>query len=146
MDGSVVLRFTHSGGNTDFYEDEVENLIVADRQRVVRRKNKKNYWLQVLYGNTHKEIDLKIYISGDNVSDRVDDIYDLVDSYGHPEIMRMFYEYDLDSDTEIWVQLIRQGRIRKFFAGESEVMVLPLTFIEVQPAPTPAVHRKRVGV
>ena len=137
MARTAVVRFTHSNGNTDFYENEVRQLIVKTKQGVDRYKNTENHWMQYLVGGEYKSIRMVLHLSGHEVDGRLDEVYDLVDTYGHPEIMLFYYEYLLDSTTNIWCQMVRNRRVKNYVLGSSEVTDLPLMFIEVHPTPEP---------
>ena len=140
-----VLRFEHSNGTTSFYENEVRKLIVKNKQMVDRYKNINNHWLQYLIGEEYKIIRLTLHLSGHEVDGRLDEVYDLVDTYGHPEIMKIYYEYYIDSTTKIWCQMLRNKRLKNYVQGVSQVTDLPLIFIEAHPPLQPAPKLRPIG-
>ena len=136
MSETTIMRFVHSNGNTDFYTEEIEELSVKTVQGIdLYNVIAKNSWSHYLIGSEYKIIDVKFYLSNQDVNDRLDEIYDLIDTYGHPEIMRFYYKYYLDSSVFIWSQMIRQGRLRHYTVGQGQIVTLPIKFIEVVPQP-----------
>ena len=145
MARTAVVRFTHSNGNTDFYQDEIRKLVVRNKQAVDRYKNINNHWLQYYIGAEYKIIRMTLHLSGHEVDGRLDEIYDLVNTYGHPEIMRVYYEYYLVPATNVWCQMMRNNRLKNYIMGSSEVTDLQLIFVEVQKPRQPVPKLRPIG-
>jgi len=145
---STVLRFTHGGGNTDFYDDEVKELDLHTVQdKTLLRKFGTRYYHMYYVGNPYYVIDLYLLLkyggSGGTLS-RMEDIFDR-DPDNQPETMECFYEYGIDSANSIWVQMKRDTMVWPYKTGYEESKVIKLTFYEAVPEGI-AVTKKRIGV
>lgn len=135
MAKTTIIRFIHSGGNTDFYSTEVDELIVKTVQDRVLHQSIDNFFTQTILGEAYKVFNLKYYLGSTSTLNRLNNLYDKVGTYGQPELMRFYYKYNLDADEFAWVQMIRQGFIKHYFNGLYQAVNLPITFVEVVPEP-----------
>ena len=146
---TTVLRFSHTGGNTDFYTDEVKALHMDTVQPIDLWNDAEGYFHHYKYSGKHYELEIEFNLAiggSSGTIEKIEDLWDQVDTYKQPEVMTCFYEYKLSTTNSIQVQMMRDEMVWSFFSGKLKLSeIIPITFIEAVPEGV-AVHRKRVGV
>ena len=136
----TAVRFSHSSGNTDFYEDEILILAYETIQPMDL------IWLVSgeAYISCTKKSYVKITITFDltrsSTIDRIEDLFDLKDSYNQPEVMTCYYRYGIDTTTySKTVQMMRDTMSFPFSAGRKESRRIKIVFCEATDFPTTTV-------
>lgn len=148
---NTVLRFVHTSGITDFYDDEVSVLHFDTVQpQDIFQIDFEGYYRILWIGDSYKKIRTDILLrrstgSLDATLDRIEDLWDRLDVNGQPEAMKCFYKYRLDTATSIYVQMKRDIIKRTYIEGHVKCGLLRLEFYEAVPTGV-AIHRKRIGV
>lgn len=130
MGYSTVLRFSHSGGNTDFDELEIPSIRVEHVQRtdmfVLRTNNVKMYNIGVGF----KRVIVTFDLVRKTTVDKLKTLFDLVDSYEQSEVMTCYYLYQHDTGVSCYVQM-KRDEFKQFWGNTGKLRKqVPITFQE----------------
>ena len=145
MAQTEIVRFVHGGGTTSFYNDEIQAVHLDTVQGIDLFNDASGYFHLYKVGEEYYRVRITFLIVRSSVLDRIEDVWDRVDSYKQPEAMELFYKYKLSTSTSIWVQMKRDDMIWPYAESLVEYRRINLTFIEAVPAGV-TIHRKRISV
>lgn len=173
---TTILRFTHTSGNTDFYDDEVDYLYydtVQEDDRYIEMGTLlyNEVWSHYLIGVEWHLIKIGFKMARqdgggyDGTLTRLEELYDRyyyndaysgpdpdsddpVYGYGSPEVMKCYYEYAIEPTNLIHCQMNRHQMRWPYFSGANLLdVVIDIDFYEAVPwKDGVAVHTKRIGV
>lgn len=129
----TVLRISNeslSGGYVDFYEEEVLGCVYDETYKEklyhletgyfrIIRTNQKNKTLQVTFRRR---------LEGYNTMSKLEQVYNLQDSFGHPSLITIYYEYALDPLNGLLCQMKRDDFNRIYAMGYQADETLQITF------------------
>ena len=142
---NTVVRFTHGGGNTDFYADEVPKLEKNVIQDVDLYQDVNGYWHLYRMSPQYSRVRIWFNLARSTTIERIEDLFDRVDSYKQPEEMTLYYRYGIDTTTyPLRVKMIRDQMRWPYITGyQAAEEVLKFDFYATTMV---TVHRKRVSV
>jgi hypothetical protein len=68
---------------------------------------------------------------GNDVLDKIETLYDEIDSYGNPKKLMLYWQYAVDATLKTKVNMMREDFIRIYAMGDRMAGELSVTFIEV---------------
>jgi hypothetical protein len=132
----TVLRFTHSGTNTDFFQDEVARIdmnFIKDQDIFRVRKGYRAYNLDSGYYSF--DVYFKIKKLSSTVYTKIETLYNLTDANFYlPDTIKMYYEYLINTDSMKYVKMKRDDYFKKYAMGRIEAdTIIKINFIETTP-------------
>ena len=132
----TVIRFTHSTGSVDFYEDEFPIMDIQHVQKIdlfTKRTNKIGLYE---FGFPYRIFTISFNvtrITGDitGTLNRIEDLFNKVDSYQQPEVMTFYYRYRENLlTTSCSVQMWRSDFKKLYVFGETRIDTVSIRFVE----------------
>ena len=128
---ATVLRFTYSGTNTDFSNDEVLNLQVSNVQKIYLWQDLQEYFHLNKIGKSFKRISVNFNVTSLNTITKIETLWGYKDSYYQPNLIQMYYEYAVSTSTNIFVRMKRDDYKLNYEFGQVEYgQVIPIIFYE----------------
>jgi len=141
-----ILRFTHDGTSTDFYIYEVPKIVVSTVQKSDIWQDLQEYYHIYKIGNSYKKLTITFDIREMTTWTKLETLWGYKDSYYQPDIMQCFYEYGINTSTNIWVQMKRDDFQLRFFQGKYKAKEkLKLVFYEAVPEGVAVVSNQIIG-
>ena len=115
---TVGIRFSHSGGNTDFYCDEIPTMEHFPAvQKIDLSFDRYGIATMYLIGDPHQEFIVSFKMNRDDTTDKLKTLFNLVDAYNQPEKITIFYNYNNFPTLGCMVQMKRDDYKEYFRAG-----------------------------
>lgn len=134
---NTALIFSHSGGTTTFYDDEVNTMekdFIKEVDMFRVRDGFRGYNHDQGYYNLSISFQNKKFSDGTHTIDKIKDLFDLVDSSTYlPETMQLYYEYMISTSSNYYVQMKRDDYKKQLIAGEIPVNIMTINFIQTTP-------------
>jgi len=147
----ICVRFTHSTGNVDFYEEEEPVLNIGYFQKIdlfTKRTNKINLY-EVGYPYRIFTLTVRLtMLTGHNASGpltRLEELYNQVDPYNQAAVMTLYYRYRTETTAEYAkVQMFRSDLKKLFDMGETRRETVDIRFLETLTPPTDVVVQEDI--
>lgn len=129
----TVLRFTYGGTNTNFSKDEVLNVVVSNVQKTNIWQDLQEYYHLNKIGKSYKVITVNFNITSESTKTKIETLWDYKDAYYQPDIIQFFYEYGIDTDTNMFVRMKRdEYKLKYEFGRLTHGQIIPLRFYEAK--------------
>jgi len=128
---STAVRLTHTGGNTDFALEEVEEVRVEHLQRIDLFWKQDNYVHQYFVNDEYLRVRVRLRRHKITTLTKAETVWNKVDSYYQAEKMDLYYKYHIDNSTSIKVQLDRDNFQWQYYQGR-QVGDVPIEMIFIQ--------------
>ena len=134
----TVLKFTHSGGDVDFYEQEVVKIdmnFIKEQDLFRVRKGYRAYNLDSGYYSFDVYFKIRKWSETESTYTKIETLYGLTDaSFYLPDTIEMYYEYLINTASMKYVQMKRDDYMKKYATGEIDAdVVLKINFSETNP-------------
>ena len=140
-----VLRFTYSGTNYDFYDEEVPTMKIRYVQPVDVMYYARGYFHYNIYNKEYRIFQVDFYLRLSTTRTKIESLYAATSSY-QPDSITMYYDYARDTTLATTVQMRRDDVFREYVFGQHAAAIyMPVIFVETALG-TPTIHRKRIGV
>ncbi len=133
----IAIRFVNGSTTIDFESIEAPKSVLSVVQaHDLFRTYRFGYYGIYLLGNSYKKLSVDFNLCYSTTIDKIDSIYDMVDSNKQPQPILCYYRYGIDTTTYgIVVQMDRSMMRWPYIFGEKAAKeILTINFYESRPA------------